>query len=170
MDKLISDADLSRFNGFIKGPTGGTYYVINDSLPTIEELFPEHVYYAILFKTTPNSTIGHWTCLIRFSDTVFEFFDCLGDPPPPVVVDRLREYGLLQGITPVLQRNSRSLMAKTGTICGKWIIFRIMALPASIEKFNAFLTALVGKRKGLTADSIVNFLINIPVGEKSSAP
>jgi hypothetical protein len=168
MDKLISDADLSRFNGFLKGPTGGTYHAIDDSLPSIEELFPDHVYYAILFKTVPNSVVGHWVCLIRFSDTRFEFFDCLGDPPPSVVLDRLREYGLLQGIAPVLQRNSRSLMSKTGTICGKWVMFRLLSLPNSLEKFNTFIKTIVGKRKGLSADAIVNFLINIPVGEKSS--
>ena len=169
MEKLISDADLSRFNGFIKGPTGGTYHVIDDSLPSIEALFPDHVYYAILFKTVPSSTIGHWVTLIRYSDTTFEYFACLGDPPPPVVLDRLQDYGLLQGVTPILHRNSRSLMAKNGTICGKWVMFRLLTLPNSLEQFNAFIKALVGKRKGFTADTIVNFLINIPVGEKTSS-
>jgi hypothetical protein len=136
-------------------------------LPVVVTIL-EHVYYAILFKTVPNSVVGHWCCLIRFSDTVFEFFDCLGDPPPPVVLDRLEEYGLLQGVTPTLHRNSRRLMDKRGSICGKWVMFRLLALPSSLEKFNTFIKTLVGKRKGLTADMIVNFLINIPVGEKSS--
>lgn len=167
MDKLISDADLSRFNGFIKGPTGGTYYVLDDSLPSIDELFQGHVYYAILYQAHPSSTIGHWVCLIKFSDTCFEYFDCLGGPPPSILLDRLEEYGLLQGVTPTLHRNSRSLMDKSGNICGKWVMFRLMALPNSLEKFNTFIKLLVGKRKGLTADMIVNFLINIPVGEKT---
>ena len=168
MDKLISDADLSRFNGFIKGPTGGTYYVIDDSLPSIDELFQGHVYYAILYQAHPSSAIGHWVCLIKFSDTVFEYFDCLGNPPPPILLELLEGYGRLHEITPTLHRNSRSLMDKRGSICGKWVMFRILALPNTLESFNAFIKVLVGKRKGLTADMIVNFLVNIPVGEKSS--
>lgn len=166
MDKLISDADLFRFNTFLKGPTGSTFYTIDETLPPIEDLFPEHVFYAILFQKTPSSTIGHWVVLIQHDEKIFEYFDCLGNEVPLVVLDRLNLYGRINNINPILHRNSRSLMAKDGVICGKWVMFRLMTLPNSLEKFNAFIKGLVGKRKGFTADMVVNFLINIPVGEK----
>ena len=167
MDKYINDADLFRFNQFLKGPGSEVYHEIGPNLPSVEEMFPEHVYYAILFRRNPNSTVGHWVVLIKFSDTVFEYFDCLGDPVPQPVIERLEEYA--QGGEITLQRNSRSLMARDGIICGKWVMFRLMCLPNGIAKFNAFFDSLLGKKRKMTADAIVNFVVNIPYAEKSSA-
>ncbi len=169
MEEYVNDADLFRFNSFLKGPVGGVYHEIGPNLPSLEDLFPENAYYAILFKRNPDSVVGHWVVLIKFSDTVFEYFDCLGDPVPREVLARLEEaQGVRgnQGVT--LNRNSRSLMARDGIICGKWVMFRLLTLPNSLAKFNAFFDTLLGKRSKLKPDGIVNFVINIPYDVKNS--
>lgn len=159
MDRYVNDADLFRFNQFLKGPGSDVYHEIGDGLPSIEEMFPDHVYYAILFKRNPSSPVGHWVVLIKFSDNTFEYFDCLGQPVPKEVLQRLEEYSP----EVVLHRNSRSLMAPDGVLCGKWVMLRLLALPHPLREFNAFFD-----RKGkLTPDQVVNFLINIPYAETS---
>jgi hypothetical protein len=167
MEEYVNDADLFRFNSFLKGPVGGVYHEIGPDLPSLEDLFPENVYYAILFKRNPHSVVGHWVVLIKFSDTVFEYFDCLGDPVPQPVLQRLEEYGLMHNVQPQLHRSSRSLMTRDGIICGKWVMFRL-CLPNSLAKFNAFFDTLLGKRSKLKPDDIVNFVINIPYDVKNS--
>jgi hypothetical protein len=72
MEEYVNDADLFRFNSFLKGPVGGVYHEIGPDLPSLEDLFPENAYYAILFKRNPDKVVGHWVVLIKFSDTVFE--------------------------------------------------------------------------------------------------
>lgn len=156
MDRYISDADLFRFNIFLKGPGSDTFYYIDD-LPSIDEMFPENVYYAILFKKNPGSTIGHWVCLIKFSEDVFEYFDCLGKPPPDAVYEALSQYGNV-----TLQQSHRPLMAPNGIICGKWVMFRIMCLPNTIKQFHSFFDSIIPRKSRLTPDAVVNFIINIP--------
>ena len=166
MDDYINDADLFRFNSFLKGPEGRTYYEIGDSLPSIDDMFQGNVYYAILFKRNPSSVVGHWVALIKFSDSTFEFFDCLGQPVPQPVLDRLEEYGLEKGLTPQLHRTSRSLMAKDGIICGHWVMFRLLTLPKTLAQFQGFFSKLIPKRSKISNDDVVRFVINIPYATK----
>jgi hypothetical protein len=140
MDRYISDADLFRFNNFLKGPGSDTFYYL-DNLPSIEEMFPEHVYYAIIFKRNPGSDIGHWVCLIKFSDNVFEYFDCLGKHAPNEVYDVLSRYGDV-----TLNQSHRQLMATNGTICGKWVMFRLMCLPNTIKQFHSFFDVIIPRK------------------------
>jgi hypothetical protein len=42
-----------------------------------------------------------------------------------------------------------------------------MCLPNPIGAFHKFFTSLVGKKNGITPDSIVDFVINIPYGEEN---
>lgn len=159
MEKYINDIDLSRFNNFLQGDSPASTFYYMDDLPSLESLFPEHVYYAILFKKNPGSEVGHWVCLIQISDTDFEYFDCLGGPLPQEIVD------LFTGRHANVHHSKKPFMARDNYICGKWVMFRIMCLPNDLATFTAFVEKLTNRRK-ITPDSIVDFIINIPYGEK----
>ena len=166
-NKYINDVDLSRFNSFLQGPSSAHTFYRLDELPPIEDLFPEHIYYAFIFIQPPGTNIGHWTSLIKFDELKFEYFDCLGAPTPPELLDALEVYSSTRGGSVQLDESHRPLMARDGYICGKWCIFRVMCLPRSIKAFHSFFKDLVGKKKGITPDSIVDFVINIPYGEEN---
>lgn len=157
MDKYISDHDLSRFNMFLRGNSGERTFHKVSELPPLDSLFTDSNYYTVLFKEWPGETIGHWVLLIKFSDTHYEYFDCLGDPPPAEVFELLES----SGVNVRLDYTTRRLMALTGTICGKWCMFRLICLPNSLEKFLEFFKK---STKG-TPDSIVSFIVNIPIEE-----
>jgi hypothetical protein len=170
MDKYISDNDISRFNNFLKGPGSDVFYRIGPDLPPVEEIFHDHVYYAVLFQENPDSHIGHWVCLIKISENQFEYFDCLGKTVPPEVNNILHDYKERNGLTELeLYSTNRSLMNPKGYICGKWTMLRIMTLPSSLNAFIGFFDSLIGKvpKKGKpNRDQIVDFLISIPYGYK----
>lgn len=153
MELYISDIDLSRFNHFLQGQNAQKTFYRVDNLPTIDEMFGDETYHAVLFKQWPGQTVGHWVVLIKFTDTHFEYFDCLGDPPPPEVYSCLEEYGDV-----TLDFTSRSLMGKENTVCGKWVMFRLFCLPANLEKFLEFF-----KSWKKSPDSMVSFLVNLPM-------
>lgn len=154
MDKYISNFDLGRFNMFLRqNESLETFYYIND-LPSLEEMFSDEKYYAILFKQWPGEEIGHWVLLIKFTETRFEYFDCLGDSPPQEVINLLES----QGFDVNLDCTSRKLMDRNGTICGKWCMFRLLCIPNNLQKFLKFIDSFKGK-----PDTIVNFIMNLPV-------
>ena len=171
MEKYVSDSDISRFNNFLKGPGSDVFYRVGPDMPMIEEIFHDHVYYTVLFKENTDSPVGHWVCLIKISETQFEYFDCLGNSVPMEVGALLRDYKDRNGLPEIeLYSTDRSLMAPTGYICGKWTMLRIMTLPSSLKEFIGFFDTLVGKvsRKGKpTRDQVVDFLISIPYGYKN---
>jgi hypothetical protein len=57
-------------------------------------------------------------------------------------------------------------MATNGTICGKWVMFRLMCLPNTIKQFHSFFDVIIPRKSRLTPDSIVNFIVNIPYAYK----
>lgn len=156
MDSLISNRDFRRFNDFLRnGAPGAEFYTVDDSLPPISQIFSGDNYYAILFLRNPGSEIGHWVTLICHEEGKrYEYFDCLGNAPPPIIFKRLRELG--ESVK--LEFTSRSLMGKTNNICGRWVFCRLLALPATLKEFLDFFSKL----KGHTPDSLVSFLFKIP--------
>ena len=158
MDKYISDYDLSRFNLFLRGNTGqSTFYSINN-LPPLDLMFGGQSYYAVLFKEWPGEVVGHWVLLTKISDDHYEYFDCLGEPPPEEVLSLLES----SGIDVRLDYTTTSLMNPKGTICGKWCMFRLMCLPNNLQGFLKFFKKFSG-----TPDSVVDFVVNIPVDEET---
>lgn len=153
MESLISNLDLRRFNTFLRGEPGKDYWVIDDSLPPLDVLFAGSNYYQILFKPNPGSAVGHWVVLIKFDETEYEYFDCLGDEVPPQVL-KLFE---CPPFDIWLSRSGRSLMAKNGTICGRWVIFRLFCLPNPLGDFLTFF------RNRKDPDKLVRFIVNIPM-------
>lgn len=152
---LISDRDFSRFNQFLRnGEPGKDFYYLDETLPSLSELFSGENYYAILFKRNPGTEIGHWVTLICIEENShYEYFDCLGKPPPQVIFDRLKGIGKVN-----LDFTQRSLMNVNNSICGRWVFCRLLALPSSLKEFLEFFKKL----KGHTPDQLVSFLFNIP--------
>lgn len=158
-DKYINDVDLGRFNLFLQGNAQVQTFYHVDNLPSIEEMFPDHIYYAIMYKKNPDSVIGHWVLLLRWSLDVFEYFDCLGSSTPPEVQSILDDYSELNSIPIQLIESRRQLMHKQNYICGKWVIFRLMTIPQSLGQFYSFFDKIKTK---MTPDTLVNFVVNIP--------
>lgn len=163
-DKYLNDIDLTRFNAFLQGSTTTPTFHYVDNLPPLSELFPDHVYYAILFKKNIGTDIGHWVVLIKWDERTYEYFDCLGTPAPQEVRDILDDFSELTSLPIVLLESGRQLMAKNNFICGKWVIFRLMTIPHSIKAFHNFIDVLTRGKK-VRADDIVNFIVNIPFKE-----
>ena len=156
MNSLISSRDFSRFNQFLRnGAPGVDYNLLDWSLPPLEEVFSGENYFAVLFKPNAGSQVGHWVTLIKHTQTRYEYFDCLGDEPPAIIFQRLRE---LEDPNIVLEYSSRGLMDRTNTICGRWVFCRLLSLPNSLPSFLNFFS----KVKGITPDQLVSFLYNIP--------
>lgn len=169
-DKYINDIDLGRFNLFLQGNGSAkarTFYHM-DNLPSIEEMFPDHIYYAILHRKNPGTHVGHWVLLTKFDEGVFEYFDCLGEEMPFELQVILDNYSELNSIPVELIESRRKLMAKTNFICGKWVMFRLMTLPNTLKEFYTFLGKVTGKK--MTPDALVNFVVNIPYKEKILHP
>lgn len=160
-DKYIDDLDLSRFNLFQQGNSTAKTFYYTDDLPPLEDLFPDHIYYAILHKKNQGSDVGHWVLLVRWDDLTFEYFDCLGDAAPIEVVTMLDNYSELNSQPINLIESGRQLMNRNNFICGKWVMFRIMTLPNTLPQFHKFIDMITAKKK-VTADAVVNFMINIP--------
>lgn len=159
-DKYINDLDLTRFNLFQLGNNSGKTFYDTDDLPPLEELFQDHVHYAILHKKNPGTEVGHWVLLVRWSDTTFEYFDCLGFRAPLEVMAMLDDYSELHSQPLTLIESGRQLMNINNFICGKWVMFRIMTLPNDLNTFYKFIDRITSKK--VSADTVVNFMINIP--------
>lgn len=155
MNSLISDRDFSRFNDFLRnGAPGIDYHLLDDTLPSMNQIFSGENYFAVLFKPNQGSMVGHWVVLIKHTENRYEYFDCLGDDPPAIIFERLRELGS----TITLEFSSRGLMDRTNSICGRWVFCRLLALPNNLSSFIQFFK----KIKGITPDQLVSFLYNIP--------
>lgn len=162
IDRFINDIDLERFNLFLQGDSKAQTYYNIDNLPPLHDMFPDHVYYAILHKKNPGTEVGHWVLLIKWDDQHFEYFDCLGHQAPQALKNALDDYSELYSLPINLTESGRVLMGKNNFICGKWVIFRLMCIPKDIRAFYKFFDTICNPKKGLTPDSIVNFVVNIP--------
>lgn len=154
MEKYISNLDLARVNIFLRQEISLEDYHRISALPTLEELFRGDRYYAILFKEWPGESVGHWVVLIKHDEYRYEYFDCLGDPVPDEVTALFSNTGK----NVLLETTSRKLMHPKGTICGKWVMFRLLCLPNNLQAFLKFIDSFRGK-----PDSLVEFVINLPM-------
>lgn len=163
MDQYVTDVDISRFSQFLNLDRDAIRYEVdiitgNDILNLFENT---NAYFCVLFKQDPNprKVVGHWTCMIKHNDEVYEYFDCLGDPVPENIINAFRQLGVQE-----LQYSDKELMNRNGIICGKWVISRVLALPNSLDSYvNFFLENI----KGMTPDEVINMLFNLPVEESS---
>ena len=164
-DKYINDVDLRRFNLFLQGNTRAQTFYYMDDLPSVDTMFPDKVYSAILHKRNPEGNVGHWTLLIKWDENTFEYFDCLGDRAPIELQNVLDDYSELYSKPLKLHESGRQLMGKHNYICGKWVIFRLMTIPRKLDEFYRFFDVLTKGPKGkqkVSPDAIVNFIVNIP--------
>lgn len=159
MDRYISDDDLDRFTRFLNIDRD-VIRLERDivSFSDVESLFNDtNSYFTVLFKENPdpNKPIGHWTCLIKHDDETYEYFDCLGDPVPPNILEAIADgYGVSR-----LDVLTKPLMKRDEIICGKWVISRILAAPSSLREYFSFFTEKV---KGMNPDEVIDLLFNIP--------
>ena len=161
--KYISNRELERFNLFYRPTAPGTApdFVFLNSLPSLAEIFQNpSVFYTFVFQEHPNKRVGHWCLLIKIDDAHFEWFDCLAQPVPSQLRDRLNEYAEGLGFEIALFSLQEPLMSKTNWICGKWCMFRVMTLPNSPEAFHTKLGRL---REVTSLDDLVDFTVNFKI-------
>ena len=161
MDKYISDVDIDRFSRFL-GIDKDVIVFESDiqSGQDIDAMFEgTNAYFCVLFKENPNpdDPVGHWTCLIKFNDTHYEYFDCLGNPVPENIIQAVIEVGGEE-----LSCLTTNLMDLDGIICGKWVISRVLALPNTLEDYSSF---FLNKTKGMRPDEVISLLFNLPIQE-----
>lgn len=158
MSKYISDIELERFNTFQRTYDFNepTYYLMSE-LPSIDRMFAsDDIYYVFLFIENPKSQVGHWTVLIKWSENVFEYFDCLADPTPTELEQRIQEYSDAMDAPTTLITLNKPLMDRKNWICGKWCMFRIMTMPHTLDEMKAFFDKV-----SITPDTLVDFTINL---------
>lgn len=162
-NKYINDSDLHRFNSFLQGDWGNRpYYDVRD-LPPLEELFAGPIYYAILYLSNPTTAVGHWCVLVKHSEQgEYEYFDCLGLPPPQQVINLFQQAAENKTSHRALKLSwlKEPLMSKTGILCGKYVMMRLQTLPNSLDEFYALVKKLSSVME--SPDHLVDTLIKMP--------
>lgn len=154
MDKYISNKDLEDFTRYLGDFDNFLFFEedIGNGI-SIDDLFNGDNYFAILFKKNPHSEIGHWTCMIKWDDYQYEYFDCLAEPPAQNILNSV----MIKGGT--LEVLTKPLMHHEGIICGKWVISRISSIPTSLKEYTKFFKSI---SKKYSPDSVINLLFNLP--------
>lgn len=163
MNKYISNKELARFNLFYRPTTAGNApdFVFLNSLPPLAEIFQSpDVFYTFVFQEHPGQSVGHWCLLIKIDDKRFEWFDCLAQPVPLQLKERLNEYSGITGRPVSLFSFDEAVMARRNWICGKWCMFRVMTLPRSPEEFQKKLKKL---SQVTVLDDLVDFTVNFKI-------
>jgi hypothetical protein len=134
MEKFISNHDLGSLNVFLdktipsKTTTESPRYHLwrNCSGRSVLRNFAQGVAW---------EAVGHWVLLTKLDEYRYEYFDCLGDPVPDEVtaLSWNRENVLLE-------TTSRKLMDPKGTICGKWVMFRLLCFPTTCRLSSSLST------------------------------
>jgi len=172
----ITDLDLERYfpetnhykNNVIKYSELANYN-------SIEELLPkDRSYKIILIEENYNS--GHWTCILRYGDTI-EWFDSYGIDVDCELkfINAVKRRLLGEGRTilrDLLKKTKgkkivynhykfQKLCNKSAT-CGRWVILRILMMKNffyDLEEFQKFIKKYK-KEIGLGADELVAYWIN----------
>nr|WPF46842.1 MAG: putative cysteine protease [Lake Baikal virophage 14] len=171
----ITDLDLERYfpetnhykNNVIK-------YSELANFKSIEEILPNNRSYKIIL-IEDNYNSGHWTCLLRYDDTI-EWFDSYGLQPDGelkfinVVKRRLLGEGrrilseLLSKVKDkkVVYNNVKlQKLNNQSTTCGRWVILRILMMKNffyDLKEFQDFIKKYK-KEIGLGADELVAYWI-----------
>jgi hypothetical protein len=165
----ITDQDITKYLG-----TDARENIIKYSdlanVSDIYEILPKpRCYKIVLIEDKYNS--GHWTCLLRYGDTI-EWFDSYGLNPSgelkfiPKIIRRMlgedQDY-LMKLLKQVKNRrviwNKKRFqkLEKGISTCGRWCIFRILTCMELFFTLEDFIT-FVEKQKeefGMTGDEIV---------------
>lgn len=131
-DLYMSNRDLEFFLNSQPYNTNNVF--IEEEITSIHELFTGDNIHAILFLKNEGSDIGHWVLLSKIDDNNLEYFDCLGYRPPEHLSNVIVNDGFDCLYSDV------KLMADTGTICGKYVISRILSGNTSLKNYVEMLT------------------------------
>jgi len=171
----ITDLDLERYfpetnhykNNVIKYSELANFKSIEDILPK------DKTYKIILIEENYNS--GHWTCLLRYGDTI-EWFDSYGLAPDGelkfinAVKRRLLGEGrkilseLLSKVKDkkvVYNKVKLQKLCNHSTTCGRWVILRILMMKNfffNLKEFQDFIKKYK-KEIGLGADELVAYWV-----------
>jgi hypothetical protein len=173
----ITDLDLERYfpetnhykNNVIK-------YSELDNYKSIEELLPTDRSYKIIL-IEQNYNTGHWTCLLRYGDTI-EWFDSYGLPVDGELkfINSVKRQLLGQGrktLTELLSKvkdknivynkvKLQKLCNKSAT-CGRWVILRILMMKNffyNLKEFQDFIKKYKKEVGFKDADELVAYWIN----------
>jgi hypothetical protein len=141
---------------------------------SIEELLPkDRTYKIVLIEENYNS--GHWTCLLRYGDTI-EWFDSYGVAPDGELkfINAVKRRLLGEGkkiLTELLSKvkdkkvvyNKVKLqkLSNHSSTCGRWVILRILMMKNffyNLKEFQGFIKKYK-KELGLGADELVAYWV-----------
>jgi len=145
----------------------------------LERYFPETNHYknnVIKYSELANYNSGHWTCILRYGDTI-EWFDSYGIDVDCELkfINAVKRRLLGEGRTilrDLLKKTKgkkivynhykfQKLCNKSAT-CGRWVILRILMMKNffyDLEEFQKFIKKYK-KEIGLGADELVAYWIN----------
>lgn len=128
----MSNRDLEYFMNSQAYNTNNVF--IEEEITSIHELFTADNIHAILFLKNEGTDIGHWVLLSKIDDYMLEYFDCLGYGPRPHLANIIINDGFECLYSDV------KLMNENGSICGKYVISRIMSGDTDLKTYVDMLT------------------------------
>lgn len=157
----LTDADIEA----ILGKTVIMTYPELQDMEDIEEIFDADGRSVLLFLTENNQT-GHWTALIRNSDTI-EYFDPYGSAPDAdrkwLSKEKLRELDEEKPHLTRLLRNSHLKVyfntydfqedKQNVNTCGRWVVARLLYRKKTLRQFYNIVM-----NSGLKPDDFVSAL------------
>lgn len=175
MKTNITDLDLERYfpetnhykNNVIKYSELGNYKSIEEILPN------DRSYKIVLIEENYNS--GHWTCLLRYGDTI-EWFDSYGldvdcelkfinavkrrllGEGRNILRDLLKK---VKGKKVIYNHYKFQKLSNCSCTCGRWVILRILMMKNffyDLEEFQKFIKKYK-KELGLGADELVAYWV-----------
>lgn len=158
MDKIIEkyetvDLSGSDIHRMCKGKVRIIVYEDMEKYTKVDDIFDQWNATIILYETRKN--FGHWTLLLKHSDTVLEFFDSYGLKvdeelkfdhnynsrihngqvvPHLTYLLGLSNYELIQN------RKKLQLLLKDVNTCGRWVVARTILRDIHLLQFQKLMT------------------------------
>ena len=142
----------------------------------ITDLLTKPIDYVIILIETTADNVGHWVCVLRYSNTI-EFFNSYSGKPDfqkNNFISKAKniEFGQTQNyLTNLLVKSNFNIVynklqlqkySNGSTTCGRWVCTRILCLlkdNMDLKQFLMFMMKLKNKFKNKSYDEIVCVLI-----------
>ena len=142
----------------------------------ITDLLTKPIDYVIILIETTADNVGHWVCVLRYSNTI-ESFNSYGEAPDVqknTLISKAKniEFGQTENyLTNLLMKSNFNIIynklqlqkySNGSTTCGRWTTLRLLCLlnhNMDLKKFLLFIIDLKNKSKKMSYDEIVCVLI-----------
>jgi len=142
----------------------------------ITDLLTKPIDYVIILIETTADNVGHWVCVLRYSNTI-EFFNSYAEAPDfqkNNFISKAKniEFGQTQNyLTNLLVKSNFNIVynklqlqkySNGSTTCGRWVVLRLLCLlnqNMDLKQFLELMIKLKNKFKNKSFDKIVCMII-----------